>query len=229
MLDSFFNQFNAGSETITVSGTLFAMLSSIILGLIIAFTYMKTTEHYQQSFSITLTMLPIILTVIILFVGSNVARAFSLAGTLSIIRFRSAPGDPKDIAYIFFSIAAGLAGGVGLFLYGALFVVVVCVFMFILHMTSFGQKNSSPRILKITIPEDLDYDGVFEPVFNTYTTSKKLARIRTTELGSLYELIYDISLKKNTNEKEFIDELRCRNGNLSIVLSLASDVPYGKF
>ena len=101
--------------------------------------------------------------------------------------------------------------------------------MFILHMTSFGQKNSSPRILKITIPEDLDYDGVFEPVFNTYTTSKKLARIRTTELGSLYELIYDISLKKNTNEKEFIDELRCRNGNLSIVLSLASDVPYGKF
>ncbi|MDD6483586.1 MAG: DUF4956 domain-containing protein [Clostridiales bacterium] len=228
MLDNIFNQFTFASEAITVSGTVLSMIGAIILGLIIAFTYMKTTKAYQQGFTVTLTMLPVILTVIIMFVGSNVARAFSLAGTLSIVRFRSAPGDPKDIAYIFFATAAGLAGGVGMISYGALFVVVVCAFMLILHFTHFGKKYSAARVLKITIPEDLDYEGAFDPIFEKFTHTHTLSKIKTTELGSLYELTYDISLNKNADEKKFIDELRCRNGNLTIVLSLAADMPYGK-
>ena len=124
-----------------MASALITMLSSVILGAIIAFTYQKTQDEtvYQKSFAVTLLMLPVILSVIILFVGSNIARAFSLAGTLSIIRFRSAPGDPKDIAFIFFDIAAGLACGVGLFGYGALFVAVLCLFMIVISKINFGM------------------------------------------------------------------------------------------
>lgn len=173
-------------------------------------------------------MLPIILTVIILFVGSNVARAFSLAGTLSIIRFRSAPGDPEDIGYIFFDIAAGLACGVGLYGYGALFVLLLCLFMIVISKIKFGKPNTTAKNLKITIPENLDYEGIFDEIIKKYSKDYTLQKVRTTDLGSLYELTYSVNMNKDADEKKFIDELRCRNGNLNIVLSLAATELYGK-
>ena len=214
---------------LTIASALIAMGVSIAFGLVIALTYTLThSGRHQQSFTVTLTMLPVIIAVIILFVGSNVARAFSLAGTLSIIRFRSAPGDPKDIAYIFFSIAAGLACGVGLYFYGGLFVVVLCLFMFVLTKTNFGANKDLDRVLKITVPEDLDYPGAFDDVFEHYTARFSLSRMRTTDLGSLYELCYDVTMKKDADEKSFVDELRCRNGNLNIALGVAVETVYGK-
>lgn len=211
---------NAVSQDLTLSMTLAAMGAAIFLGIIIALTYIHThRDGYQQSFVITVMMLPVILAVIILFVGSNVARAFSLAGTLSIIRFRSAPGDPEDIGYIFFSIAAGLACGVGLYFYGLLFVLILCIFMIIVKHIWF-KGGAKQRVLKITIPEDLDYQGAFDDVMKTYTDTNKLIKVKTTDLGSLFELVYKVDMKKNVNEKAFIDALRCRNGNLNIVLSL---------
>ena len=211
----------AVSGDITVFGAFITMLASILFGLAIAFTYYKTQEDasYQRSMAVTLVMLPVILSVIILFVGSNIARAFSLAGTLSIIRFRSAPGDPKDIGFIFFDIAAGLACGVGLIGYGALFVLVLCLVMFLTEAFKIFERKSAPKILKITIPENLNYEGAFDDIFDKYTKRYTLDKIKTTDLGSLFELCYNVSMNEDVSEREFLNELRCRNGNLNIVLA----------
>ena len=221
-MDNLINSITSTSDsgiTLTLSMAIVAMAAALIFGLVISLTYIGTHKNkYQQSFAITLTMLPIILTVIILFVGSNVARAFSLAGTLSIIRFRSAPGDPEDIGYIFFDIAAGLACGVGLYGYGALFVLLLCLFMIVISKIKFGKPNTTAKNLKITIPENLDYEGIFDEIIKKYSK----------DLGSLYELTYSVNMNKDADEKKFIDELRCRNGNLNIVLSLAATELYGK-
>ena len=229
-LTSFFNAINSGSGIeINTTTIILSMAAALIFGLLISLTYIYThKDRHQQSFAITLTMLPIILTVIILFVGSNVARAFSLAGTLSIIRFRSAPGDPEDIGYIFFDIAAGLACGVGLFFWGAIFVLLLCLFMIVISKVDFARPKSTAKQLKITIPENLDYEGVFDEILKRYTNSYVLRRVKTTDLGSLFELTYSLKMIKGADEKEFIDELRTRHGNLNIVLSLAENEVYGK-
>ena len=225
-MDNLINSITSTSDsgiTLTLPMAIVAMAAALIFGLVISLTYMGTHKNkYQQSFAITLTMLPIILTVIILFVGSNVARAFSLAGTLSIIRFRSAPGDPEDIGYIFFDIAAGLACGVVLYGYGAFFVLIV------ISKIKFGKPNTTAKNLKITIPENLDYEGIFDEIIKKYSKDYTLQKVRTTDLGSLYELTYSVNMNKDADEKKFIDELRCRNGNLNIVLSLAATELYGK-
>lgn len=218
------NGTSAAAQGMNFTEVIITLLASIVFGVVISITYIKNQkcECYSQSLAVTLTMLPVILAMIILFVGSNVARAFSLAGTLSIIRFRSAPGEPKDIGYIFFDIAAGLACGVGQWLYGGLFVLVVCVFIFAIHLLNFGVPSKTAKTLKITIPENLDYENVFNDVLEKYTVDYRLSRVRTTDLGSLFELTYNIHMSPNVNEKAMIDELRCRNGNLNIVLYLAA-------
>lgn len=226
-MDSIFNTILANtSNDITVAGALITILVAAVFGGIIAFTYKKTQDEtaYQQSFAVTLMMLPIILSVIIIFVGSNIARAFSLAGTLSIIRFRSAPGDPKDIGFIFFSIAAGLACGVGLYGYGLLFVLALSVILFVIKYSGAFKARSVRKILKITIPEDLNYDGVFDEILKKYTKGYTLTKIKTTELGSLFEICYDVTMQSSADEQEFLNELRVRNGNLSIILSMAPAV-----
>lgn len=223
MNELFNNVLSNVSDTVTVSSALVTMAVSLLLGFVIALTYYFTQDKggYQRSFAITLIMLPIILSVIILFVGSNIARAFSLAGTLSIIRFRSAPGDPKDIGYIFFDIAAGLACGVGLYGYGALFVIILCIVLIIIEKKRYFAEKSVRKILKITIPEDLNYQGVFDEILKKYSGSYTLLKIRTSDLGSLFELEYSLIMLPGVNEQEFINELRCRNGNLNIILALA--------
>lgn len=224
-MDSFFNEILVNtSADLTFIKSLITMVVALILGGGIAFTYYKTQseEYYQRSLAITLCMLPIILSVIILFIGSNIARAFSLAGTLSIIRFRSAPGDAKDIGFIFFDIAAGLACGVGLYAYGALFVIVLCVVIILIEKFKTFEKNTTNKTLKILIPENLNYEGVFDEILNTYTKKHTLTKIKTTDLGSLFELCYNVEMSDGVNEQEFINELRCRNGNLSIILSVAT-------
>ena len=206
----------------SVSGMCIALLVSVLFGLAIGFTYFKTqTENYQRNMAVTIAMLPVILSIIILFVGSNIARAFSLAGTLSIIRFRSVPGDPKDIGFIFFAIAAGLSCGVGLYGYGALFVLILCVLILVIEKTGIFTKKDVHKTLKITIPENLNYEGAFDDLLLKYTKNYTLERIKTTDLGSLFELVYGVTMKDGQNEQEFLNELRCRNGNLTIILAVA--------
>jgi len=222
MLESIFTSTETAAD-LTLSHAILTILISILLGLVISFTYMKTSVRsgYSPNFTLTMVVLPAIVAVIILLIGSNIARAFSLAGAFSIIRFRSAPGDPKDIAYVLLTMAAGLAVGVGSFGYAVLFTVCLCVLMFILNVTKFGLKKSAQRLLKVTIPEDLAYEEAFDEVFKTFNIAYELKKVRTTELGSLYELVYLITMDPVTNQKQFLDAIRVRNGNLDIALTMS--------
>ena len=210
-------------ESFTLTNALIVLATSISLGLVISFVYMKTNKKngYNSGFITTLVMLPVIISIIILLVGNNVARAFSLAGAFSIIRFRSAPGDPKDISYIFFTLAVGLACGMGYIGYAVIFTVTLCSLMFILNLLKFASPKGKSMHLKRTIPEDLNYDGVFDKILNEYTNSYHIERTRTRDFGALFELNYMIQLKDNINQKQFLDELRCRNGNLNLSLTLS--------
>ncbi|MCR1825061.1 DUF4956 domain-containing protein, partial [Terrisporobacter muris] len=209
-------------ESVTITNSLLIVGTSIILGILISVVYMKTNQksNLSSGFSTTLIMLPVIISIIILLVGNNVARAFSLAGAFSIIRFRSAPGDPKDIAYIFFTLAIGLTCGMGYIAYGFLFTLIISAVMIGLHITKFTEPKDKTMQLKITIPEDLNYEGIFEDILNNYTNYYNIQRVKTRDFGSLFELTYIINLKHNINQNSFIDELRCRNGNLNITLTL---------
>ena len=210
-------------ESFTLQNALIVIFASILLGLIISFVHMQTNKKngYNPGFSTTLVMLPVIISIIILLVGNNVARAFSLAGAFSIIRFRSAPGDPKDIAYVFFTLAVGLTCGMGYIGYAVIFTVILSTLMFILDITNFASPKGKSMQLKITVPEDLNYEGVFDEVLNKFATSYTIERVRTRDFGALFELYYRVQLKPNVNQKNFLDELRCRNGNLNISLTMA--------
>lgn len=221
MLDTLFNTTFTNTE-MSFSNAILTILLSIVLGGIISLTYMKTNpKGYSQNFTLTMVLLPSIVAMIILLIGSNIARAFSLAGAFSIIRFRSAPGDPKDISYVLFTMAAGLACGVGLFGYAVLFTLILCLLMVILSRMNFGARKLQQKTLKVTIPENLGYESAFDEVFKKYGVTYELKKIRTTELGSLYELVYVITVDGTVNQKELLDEIRCRNGNLDISLTMS--------
>lgn len=226
MLDSLFS--SALTDTnLTFNNAVITIGLAIILGLIISLTYMKTNQStYSQSFTLTMVVLPVIVAIIILLIGSNIARAFSLAGAFSIIRFRSAPGDPKDIAYVLFTMASGLACGVGAFGYAVLFTIILCVLMFVLSRFNFGGKKNQLKTLKVTIPENLSYEEALNEVFHTFNVPFDLKKIRTTELGSLYELVYSVTIHESVSQKEFLDAIRTRNGNLDISLTMSPTTEY---
>ncbi|MBY9077903.1 DUF4956 domain-containing protein [Paenibacillus sp. HN-1] len=220
MLDSIFSTALTTTD-LSFTDAIVTILLAIVLGALISLTYMKTNAAgFSQNFTLTMVLLPSIVAIIILLIGSNVARAFSLAGAFSIIRFRSAPGDPKDISYVLFTMAAGLACGVGAYGYAVLFTLILCGLMFVLNRINFGARKGVDKMLKVTIPENLAYEDAFEEVFKKHGVSYELKKMRTTELGSLYELVYMVSMNENTNQKEFLDDIRCRNGNLDLSLTM---------
>lgn len=209
------------ADSFTLSSVMTVVISGLVLGLAISLVYMKTYRdgEYSGNFAVTMIMLPAIIAMIILLVGSNIARAFSLAGAFSLIRFRSAPGDPKDIAYVFFTLGVGLACGMGYILYAAIFAAILCLIMVLLGITDYGAHKGSSMKLKITVPENLNYRGVFDETLNKYTAKYVLSQTKTTEFGNLFELTYIVNMKEESDQKNFIDELRCLNGNLSIALT----------
>ena len=156
-------------------------------------------------------------------VGSNIARAFSLAGAFALVRFRSVPGDSKDIASVFFAMAVGLATGMGYLGFAFAATGIIGIIYLVLMRSGYAVTKRSDKELKITIPEDMNYQGAFDDLFETYTAKSSLDRIKTTNLGTLYELTYHVSMNEDIDEKQFIDEIRCRNGNLNIVLCNISD------
>lgn len=225
MLDTIIS--STTGEAFTLTNTLIILGVAIILGVLISIVYMKTNKVYTEAFPLTLIMLPVIISIIILLVGNNVARAFSLAGAFSIIRFRSAPGNPKDLSYVFFTLAVGLALGMGYIGYGVLFTIILCVVMIILAKINFGDTKGNKLKLKITIPENMNYEDAFNDILDRFTTSWKLVRVKTKEFGALYELSYEVVMNPGT-QKQFMDEVRTRNGNLTVSLTMAeySDKSY---
>lgn len=189
---------------------------SIILGLGTALLCMYKSR-YTQSFVVTLAMLPAVVQVVIMLVNGNIGAGVAVAGAFSLVRFRSAPGTAREIGIIFLAMAIGLATGMGYVVLAVLFFLVMAVFMLAMSVLRFGGGNEHERELKITIPETLDYDGLFDDLFQKYTRSAELNKIKTTNMGTLYELDYRIVLKSERIPKAFLDELRCRNGNLNIV------------
>lgn len=169
-----------------------------------------------QSLAVTLAILPAVVQAVIMLVNGSIGAGIAVAGTFSLVRFRSAPGTAREIAAIFLAMAIGLATGMGYVGLAALLFLILAGAMLALTAMRFGQKEDAGRILKITIPEDLDYDGLFDDLFERYTTAHTLEKVKTTNMGTLYELRYRITLRQEPVPKVFLDELRCRNGNLNI-------------
>jgi hypothetical protein len=204
-------------EQLTLSTVLLCTAVSLLFGFGAAAVYMVNHKH-NKGFVSTLVILPAIVQIIIMLVNGNIGVGIAVAGAFSLVRFRSIPGNSRDIACIFFAMAIGFVNGMGYLFYGAVFLVIIGGVTLWLSFSSFGNEKQDKRILKITIPENLDYEEVFDDLFTEYTSSAELDRIKTTNMGSLFELRYEIRLKNPLNSKAFIDALRCRNGNLNISL-----------
>jgi len=209
------NTIITGTE-ITASAFFICTAVSLILGLASAALAMYR-NRYSQSFVLTLAMLPAMVQVIIMLVNGNIGAGVAVAGAFGLIRFRSAPGSAKEIGMVFLATAIGLATGMGYVVLAAAFFCIMAAFALLLTATGFGAGRADERELKITIPENLDYDGLFDDLFAKYTASAELERVKTTNMGTLYELAYKIVLRDARTTKAFLDELRERNGNLTIV------------
>lgn len=212
-----FNTILASTDSLTVQSGLICTAVSIVLGLIIAFVYMKQSNSYTKSYIITLALLPVLVQAVIMLVNGNLGTAVGVMGAFSLVRFRSMPGSSKEITGIFLAMAVGVASGMGYITFAAMITVVVCILMLLLSNTSFGELKQQEKDLRITIPESLDYTGIFDDLFAAYTKKHELVRVKTTNMGSMYDLDYHVILNDESQEKKFIDELRVRNGNLTIV------------
>lgn len=198
-----------------------ALLMGFLISLIYLFVARK--QNSSRNFAISMVILPLIISIVIMLVGSNVARAFSLAGVFSLIRFRSAPGDAKDITIIFLAMVAGLASGMGFLTLGFLLIFLGGLILILLYQIGYGQEHLAVKELRITVPEDLNYQDAFDEILGEYADKYALQKVKTTNLGSYFELTYQIQVKKEADEKAFIDALRCRNGNLKIALGVVAD------
>ena len=205
---------------ISVSDFLLCIATSLVVGLLLAFAFMYRSR-YTKSFVLTLALLPTIVCVVIMMVNGNVGTGVAVAGAFSLVRFRSVPGTAKEITMLFLAMGSGLIAGMGYLGFAILFTIIMCAVSILYNQLDFGTRKNAKiyKTLNITIPEDLDYSNVFEDVFACYTTSYELIRVKTTNMGSMFRLTYNLTLKDDTNEKEMIDKLRCRNGNLEITVS----------
>ena len=211
------------TAVISVSDFLLCIIGSLVVGLIISFSYMHRTR-YTKSFVITLAMLPAVVCIVIMMVNGNVGAGVAVAGAFSLVRFRSVPGTAKEIGMLFLAMGAGLISGMGYIGYSVLFAVIMCAAFLVYNQLDFGTKKNAAiyKTLHIVIPEDLDYSEVFEDILKTYTRKYELTNVKTTNMGSLFKLTYDVELKDAVKEKEMIDKIRCRNGNLEISVSKQS-------
>lgn len=204
------------TQSITLLQMVICTLTSIVLGFVISILYMYRNV-YTKNFIVTIVILPAIVQAVIMLVNGSLGTGIAVVGAFSLIRFRSAPGSAKEISSIFLAMAIGIATGMGYIYFAIGFTVVIGGVLILLSGVSFGERKNTMKTLKITIPENSDYTEIFNEIFNKYTRKVELETVRTTNLGSLYELQYNIELRDINEEKNFIDEIRCRNGNLNII------------
>ncbi len=208
------------TNTISIANFLLCIGVSLLLGFMIAATYTYKNEH-TASFLITLALLPAVVCVVIMMVNGNIGAGVAVAGAFSLVRFRSTPGSAKEIVTIFLSMGTGLIAGMGYLGFAALFTIILCViFIFCNRIVNNGFKSAAlKKTIKITIPEDLDYTGALDDIFAEYTTNNELIQVKTTNMGSMFRLTYNVTLADAAKEKEMIDRIRERNGNLEIIVS----------
>lgn len=207
------------TTVISVPDFIICIVVSLIIGAFITWVY-TYKSRYTASFAITLAMLPSVVCIVIMMVNGNVGAGVAVAGAFSLVRFRSVPGTAKEIGTIFLAMAAGLIAGMGYLAFAVLFTLIMGMVMLVLNISGLGthKRATCDRTLRITIPEDLNYDSAFDDLFEKYLIGCEIVSVKTTNMGSLYKLTYHITLKDLAMEKSFIDELRCRNGNLEIAI-----------
>ena len=203
-----------GSE-ISLSVFFICTAVSLLLGVLAALLSLYR-EKSSQSFALTLAMLPAVVQLIIMLVNGNIGTGVAVAGAFGLVRFRSAAGSAREIGLLFLAMAIGLATGMGYVAMALLFFAIMAAFLLVLQYVRFGGTKENVRELKITIPESLDNDGLFDDLFNEYTAGSELERVKTSSMGTLYELDYKVVLKDEHKTKVFLDALRCRNGNLNV-------------
>ena len=214
MLSSLFTE---STVELDLTSLFLCIITSLVLGLLVASVHMYRST-YSKNFIITLVILPILVQLVIMLVNGNLGTGVAIMGAFSLIRFRSVAGGAREITSVFWSMGIGLATGMGFISYVILFSVVIAVALVLLNSSHFGEKNKvAEREIKITIPEDLDYPGLFDDLFDQFAYTHSLSSVKTTNMGSLYELRYQLTLKDLNKEKELMDALRVRNGNLTIV------------
>lgn len=222
MLNNLFRGIFDTDMTVVISMTDFLLCvgTAVIAGLILSAMYIYKS-HYTKSFAATLALLPAIVCVVIMLVNGNVGTGVAVAGTFSLVRFRSVPGTAKEIGAIFLAMGTGLAAGMGYLGYALLTAVILGGVGLLFNHADFRkpEKTALYKTLHITIPEDLDYAGVFDGLLAEYAAKYELTQVKTANMGSLFRLTYSLVLKKSGCEKELIDKLRCRNGNLEIMLT----------
>lgn len=208
------------TAVISVTDFLLCLGASLVIGILMAFAYMYRTR-YTKSFVVTLALLPAVVCVVIMMVNGNVGTGVAVAGAFSLVRFRSVPGTAKEICTLFLAMGAGLIAGMGYLGFALLFTAVMCVMFVLYNRLDFGTKKNAAtfKTFTITIPEDLDYSGIFDDIFAEFTTTHDLVRVKSTNMGSMFKLTYNVMLRDITREKEMIDKIRCRNGNLEIAVS----------
>jgi len=207
-------------EDLTLSMFLLTTICSLAFGAIVAIMYIIQNKR-SKTMAIALVIMPAVVQGIIMLVSGNIGAGIAVAGAFNLVRFRSAPGNAKDIGYIFFAMVIGFIAGMGFLLFALIFLVAIGATLFI--TVTLVMEKSETRILRIVLPESLDFNGLFDDVFAKYARDVVLKRVRTTNMGSLYELTYHLQMNNTNETKAFIDELRCRNGNLNILLSQKSD------
>ncbi|MBO4383561.1 MAG: DUF4956 domain-containing protein [Clostridia bacterium] len=195
--------------------SLLGIFLAVVLGIGTALVFSFRTRH-TASMSLTLAIMPAAIALVIMLVNGNIGAGVAVAGAFALVRFRSVPGTAREIAAIFVAMSLGLACGMGSFVLALLFFVIMSILVVALTLLEFGEKPARVRQLRITIPESLDYDELFDDLFDKYTVYHELVRVKTTNMGTLYELWFEILMIDERQTKRFIDELRCRNGNLSI-------------
>ena len=201
----------------TLHSMILCTIFSLIFGFVIAGIYIFK-NNYSKSLAMTLVLLPAIVQVIIMLVNGNIGVGIAVAGAFSLVRFRSLPGTAREITALFFAMSIGFVTGLGFIFYAFVFLLLIGGASLLLSLLSFGEDGNI-RFLKVKIPENLDYEGLFDDIFAQYTTRITLEKVTSTDMGSLFELTYTVHLKSSYKSKAFIDELRCRNGNLNITLS----------
>jgi uncharacterized membrane protein YhiD involved in acid resistance len=229
MLNTIFRGvFESGTNSsIQVPQFILCIAVSLIIGVFLAYVHGYKNSS-SKSFLMTITLIPAIVCVIIMMVNGNVGAGVAVAGAFSLVRFRSAPGTAREICSLFLAMGAGLITGMGYLGYAVLFTLILGAVMFGLNAADFGKGKSSEfdKSLRVTIPEDINFSEVFDDLFEKYTSKHEVVSVKTSNMGSLYKLHYNISLKKDADVKEFIDEIRCRNGNLEISMSRQEDNGY---
>ncbi len=216
---------SSGTSPLGVGGFILCVAAALAIGLVFALVYAHKSVC-TKSFVMSLAMLPAIVCLVVMMVSGSIGAGVAVAGTFSLVRFRSAAGSAREICAVFLVMAVGIACGMGYIGYALLFTLIMSTVLLLYNRCGFGLAKNAElnKTLRITIPEDLDYGGVFDDIFEEYTSSHTLQSVKTTNMGSLFKLTYDLTLKRPGCEKAFIDALRCRNGNLEISSSIQSTV-----